>query len=160
MIDLTYSNDQSREICRDEGVSGTCRFTFSLSDDLTHPPVIARRWRNHSKKTRSRKARTFAEYSGYRTLADDSGLEVDALDGAPGFYSARYSGAEADDDRQKQQAARRIEEHVPEEKRTARFVCALALCAPRSHGGKEWIVRGSCEGTIGFAAERKEWLRL
>jgi XTP/dITP diphosphohydrolase len=101
-----------------------------------------------------KKARTFAEYSGVYTLADDSGLEVDALNGAPGIYSARYSGEEGNDDKNNAKLLERLKD-VPEEKRSARFICALALCAPRAHGGKEWIVRDSCEGTIGFAPRGK-----
>jgi XTP/dITP diphosphohydrolase len=101
-----------------------------------------------------KKARTLAEWSGYYTLADDSGLEVDALNGQPGIHSARFAGDEANDDTNNQKLLDRLRD-VPEEKRNARFVCALALCAPRSHGGKEWIVRDTCEGTIGFAATGK-----
>jgi XTP/dITP diphosphohydrolase len=96
-----------------------------------------------------KKARMLAEYSGYLTLADDSGLEVDALNGAPGIYSARYCGEEGDDQKNNEKLLRELKA-VPEEKRSARFVCALALCAPKSRGIKEWTVRKSCEGRIAF----------
>jgi len=96
-----------------------------------------------------KKARTLAEYSGCLTLADDSGLEVDALDGAPGIYSARYGGAEGDDDKNNQKLLRELI-GVPDEKRTGRFVCALALCAPKARGMKDWTARESCEGRIAF----------
>ena len=99
-----------------------------------------------------KKARTLAQFSGVATLADDSGLEVDALGGAPGIYSARYAGAEADDDRNNRKLLRELAS-VPEAKRSARFVCALALCAPRIDGGKEWIARESCEGRIALALQ-------
>ena len=122
---------------------------ISLSD-LKDPPIVMEDGASFEENA-IKKARTFAEYSGFYTLADDSGLEVDALNGAPGIYSARYSGEEGNDDKNNQKLLDRLK-HVPEEKRSARFVCALTLCAPRSRGGKEWIVRGSCEGTIGFAA--------
>jgi XTP/dITP diphosphohydrolase len=97
-----------------------------------------------------KKARTLAEYSGYLTLADDSGLEVDALNGAPGIYSARYCGEEGNDEKNNQKLLEALRQ-VAEAKRTARFVCVLALCAPKSHGAKEWTVRESCEGRIAFS---------
>src|SRR5690349_14709113 len=76
-----------------------------------------------------KKARTLAGFSGLPALADDSGLEVDALDGAPGIYSARYSGEDADDARNNRKLLDALA-GVPEERRGARFVCVLALCAP------------------------------
>jgi XTP/dITP diphosphohydrolase len=97
-----------------------------------------------------KKARTLAQYSGYLTLADDSGLEVDALNGAPGIYSARYCGEEGKDEKNNQKLLEDLR-RVPEEKRTARFVCVLALCAPKAHGANEWTVRESCEGRIAFS---------
>ena len=87
------------------------------------------------------KARSYADASGLVTLADDSGLCVDALDGAPGIYSARYAP----------DAAARIERlldalrHVPDERRTARFVCVIALAEP---GGEIFTFEGVCEGRI------------
>jgi XTP/dITP diphosphohydrolase len=97
-----------------------------------------------------KKARMLAQYSSYLTLADDSGLEVDALNGAPGIYSARYCGEEGNDEKNNQKLLEALK-RVPEEERTARFVCVLALCAPKSHGAKEWTVRESCEGRIAFS---------
>ena len=97
-----------------------------------------------------KKARTLAEYSGYLTLADDSGLEVDALNGAPGIYSARYCGEQGNDEKNNEKLLEELK-RVAEEKRTARFVCVLALCAPKSHGAKEWTVRESCEGRVAFS---------
>ena len=95
-----------------------------------------------------KKATTLAEYSGYLTLADDSGLEVDALNGAPGIYSARYSGEEGDDQNNNEKLLNALKE-FPEDRRTARFVCVLALCVPQSRKTK--IVRESCEGRIAFS---------
>jgi XTP/dITP diphosphohydrolase len=97
-----------------------------------------------------KKAKALAEYSGYLTLADDSGLEVDALNGAPGIYSARYSGEEGNDQKNNEKLLNVLKD-VPEDKRTARFFCALALCAPKSQGPKKWIIRESCEGRIAFS---------
>jgi XTP/dITP diphosphohydrolase len=97
-----------------------------------------------------KKARTLAGFSGYMTLADDSGLEVDALDGAPGIHSARYGGENANDARNNAKLLQALA-RVPKEKRTARFVCVLALCAPSASGMRQWTVRESCEGRIALA---------
>ena len=96
-----------------------------------------------------KKGRTLADFSGYLTLADDSGLEVDALDGAPGIHSARYGGEDADDARNNEKLLRALAA-LPQEKRAARFVCAVALCCPSASGGRGWIFRGECEGWIAF----------
>ncbi len=93
------------------------------------------------------KALAYARASGRLTLADDSGLEVDALDGAPGVYSARYAGPEASDADRYRLLLRRLAD-VPQERRTARFRCAVALATPQ---GDVQIADGTCEGVIGFA---------
>lgn len=96
-----------------------------------------------------KKARTLADFAGMPTLADDSGLEVDALGGAPGIRSARYSGEEANDARNNEKLLQALA-GVPQEKRVARFVCVLALCLPDSRKRREWLFRGECEGRIAF----------
>ncbi len=101
------------------------------------------------KENALKKARTLAEFSGFLTLADDSGLEVDALDGAPGILSARYSGENANDARNNEKLLR-VLAGLPQENRRARFVCVIALCSPISNGGKEWLFHGECEGWIAF----------
>ncbi|HEY2989522.1 MAG TPA: XTP/dITP diphosphatase [Candidatus Binatia bacterium] len=97
-----------------------------------------------------KKSHTLAAFSERVTLADDSGLVVDALGGAPGVHSARYSGAEADDARNNEKLLQALK-NFPEEKRAARFVCVLALCMPPSSGGEERLFRGECQGRIAFA---------
>lgn len=91
-----------------------------------------------------KKASINASLSGLVTLADDSGLAVDALDGKPGVYSARFAGENADDEKNNQKLLALLT-NVPEEQRTARFKCVIAICAP---GGKTATVEGSCEGKI------------
>jgi XTP/dITP diphosphohydrolase len=76
-----------------------------------------------------RKALHYARLTGLWTLADDSGLEVDALGGAPGVYSARYAGRQGDDAANNAKLIRELSK-VPDEKRTARFRCAVVLASP------------------------------
>lgn len=96
-----------------------------------------------------KKARTLADFSGLLALADDSGLEVDALGGAPGIYSARYCGEEGNDDENNRKLLRELT-GVAGARRTGRFVCALALCAHDATIMSDWTVRESCEGLIAF----------
>lgn len=78
-------------------------------------------------------------------MADDSGLEIDYLNGEPGVFSARYLGEETPFSEKSAELLRRLKE-VPEEQRTARFVCAIAAVFP---GGEEVVTRGTVEGRIG-----------
>ncbi|HVO91469.1 MAG TPA: XTP/dITP diphosphatase [Terriglobales bacterium] len=117
-------------------------------NDFNDPPTVIEDGATFEANAR-KKARTLAEYSGLLTLADDSGLEVDALNGAPGIYSARYAGEPGDDDRNNQKLLHELK-NVPEERRAARFVCALALCAPQASGMPDWSARAACEGRIAF----------
>jgi XTP/dITP diphosphohydrolase len=90
------------------------------------------------------KARYYAQHTGEYCLADDSGLEVDALGGAPGVYSARYSGEGATDAANNQKLLLALQ-GVPTEKRTARFRSVLALAGP---DGSLVLADGTCEGVI------------
>ena len=92
------------------------------------------------------KAKTIAEKSRLLTLADDSGLEVDALGGEPGRLSARYAGENSTDKELIEYLLQRLD-GVPREKRTARFRCVIALATPR---GEMELCSGDCPGLITF----------
>ncbi len=93
-----------------------------------------------------KKARFYSKHFGKLTIADDSGLEVDALEGLPGIYSARYSG-EGASDRENNQKLLREMEAIRISKRGARFKCVMAMVF---HDGREAVAEGSCRGRIGF----------
>lgn len=104
------------------------------------------------------KAESACKITGLPAIADDSGLCVDYLDGAPGIYSARFANIEvhngvnvdneknADDEENNNLLLKKLE-GVDESERTAYYVCAICCIFP---DGKEIIVRGECHGTIGF----------
>lgn len=92
------------------------------------------------------KARRIMELTGKIALADDSGLMVDALNGEPGVYSARYSGVGATDEKNNQLLKRKMT-NVNWNDRKARFVSVIALAFP---DGREGVYKGICEGMIGF----------
>jgi len=100
------------------------------------------------------KALAYARMSGLLTLADDSGLEVDALGGAPGVHSARYAGPDASDaDRVRKLLT--VLRGVPSEARSARFRCVIALATPEgdvytADGTVEGIIADTPRGTHGF----------
>ena len=91
------------------------------------------------------KANSYANEAQLWTMADDSGLMVDALDGAPGVYSARYGGADLDHAGKRQKMLAEIA-NVPDDKRGAKFVCVIAIAKPDN--GDVTLVRGECLGTI------------
>jgi XTP/dITP diphosphohydrolase len=91
-----------------------------------------------------KKAQTVCAYTGLLTIADDSGLEVDCLEGRPGIFSARYAGEGADDRKNYEKLLQEIKGFAPE-KRGARFRCVLAIAAP---SGRHRIVDGEYRGFI------------
>jgi XTP/dITP diphosphohydrolase len=94
----------------------------------------------------AQKARIYARAAGLPALADDSGLEVDALGGAPGIHTARYAGPGASDEDRYRKLLAELGDAPPEE-RTARFRCAVAVAHP---DGAVGIAEGTCEGRIVF----------
>lgn len=90
------------------------------------------------------KAKAVVDKLGVATVADDSGLMVDYLDGAPGIYSARYSGEDKNYDANNKKLLKELS-GLPMEKRTARFVSVITLLTPE---GKSLVVRGEIEGVI------------
>lgn len=93
------------------------------------------------------KARAVCRATGLPALADDSGLEVEAVGGLPGPASQRYLGPKATAEERNQDILRRLEGLPPEERR-ARFRCVLALCFPE---GREIVAEETCEGTIALS---------
>ncbi|MFI5324437.1 MAG: XTP/dITP diphosphatase [Thermodesulfobacteriota bacterium] len=120
-----------------EGVFGKI---ISLNE-LDSPPEIIEDGKTFEENA-IKKARLIAAYSGKPVLTDDSGLEVDALGGRPGVYSARYAGASATD---RDNIDKLLIELHGIEQRKARFVCVLALV---THDGEEVVARGECDGVI------------
>lgn len=90
------------------------------------------------------KAKSGLKHTGLMSVADDSGLCVDYLDGAPGVFSARFSGLHGDDDSNNRKLLELLD-GVPYEKRTAKYVAAIACVFP---DGREFTVRGECHGHI------------
>ncbi len=97
------------------------------------------------------KAKTIGDLLNCPVIADDSGLMIDALDGRPGVYSARYAGEESDDEKNNLKVLKEMES-VDEDKRSARYIAVLAFYRP----GEEVIFReGYCEGEIIFGERGK-----
>lgn len=128
---------EMKEILSDLGIN-----VFSLKDKNINADVVedGTTFEENSMK----KAKEIQKLSGMITVADDSGLEVDYLGGAPGVYSARYAGENATD---KDKYTKLLSEldGVPENKRSARFVSVVSIAFP---DGKSKSVRGECLGTI------------
>ncbi|MFC1554713.1 XTP/dITP diphosphatase [candidate division KSB1 bacterium] len=99
------------------------------------------------------KAETLFEKTGIITLADDSGIEVDAIGGRPGVYSARFAGEETDSQKNNALLLEMLKD-VPEDKRTARFRCVMALALPVGtrifDGAVEGIIVEKPQGDYGF----------
>jgi XTP/dITP diphosphohydrolase len=104
---------------------------------------------NSMAENAQQKAEFYARSSGLITVADDSGLEVDALGGEPGIHSARYAGEGATDRDRIVYLLDKLKE-IPWEERTARFRCVIAVATP---GGMLETCEGECEGLIAFEAK-------
>lgn len=126
-----------KRILSDAGIS--IDDVFTLQDFPDAPEVVedGKTFEENAVK----KARTIANHTGVITIADDSGLEVDALGGAPGVMSARYAGVDADDRANNERLLKEMED-VPDTKRTARFVCCIAIASKNMVKTFHGYVRG------------------
>lgn len=115
---------------------------LSLQDFPNAPEVVEDR--ETYQGNAAKKATVIADWTGHRTLADDAGLEVDALDGAPGIHSKRWAGEDATDALRIQKLLKAIDGAAD---RTARFVAAIAIAEPNDSKHVK-IVVGKCEGQI------------
>lgn len=98
------------------------------------------------------KAHAACKETNMPAIADDSGLCVDYLDGAPGIFSARFAGEHGNDEKNNDLLLEKLD-GVPLEERTAHYVCAICCIFP---DGKEIVVRGECNGVIGFERDGNE----
>lgn len=98
------------------------------------------------------KARAACKEMNMPAIADDSGLCVDYLNGAPGIFSARFAGEHGNDEKNNDLLLEKLD-GVPLEKRTAHYVCAICCTFP---DGREIVVRGECPGVIGFERDGHE----
>ena len=118
-------------------------WTVKSAVDFAHLPEVEED-RDTFEGNAAKKAHAFARALDLWALADDSGLCVDALDGGPGVFSARYA---ASDEARIERLLTELNQ-VPDARRTARFVCAMVLAGPN---GEERVATGACEGRIGHA---------
>lgn len=126
---------------------------IKTSADLKHPPVVEEYGTTFEQNAKL-KAHALAEFSNMITIADDSGLMVDALDGAPGVRSARFAGEEHND--QKNNAKLLVElGGVPSEKRTAKFNTTIVASYPDEFE-HDLVVSGQCAGRILVAPEGED----
>ncbi len=115
--------------------------TFISLKNLGNPPEVIEDG-NTFRENALKKARGISAYSGEVSLADDSGLQVEVLNGRPGIYSSRYSGEDATDESNIEKLLGELKDKL---NRNARFVCYLALVYPT---GEEIVVSGACDGVI------------
>ncbi len=148
LIVATRNKGKVREIR--EALKGLGLRIYSLSD-FPDVPEIEEDGKSFAENA-LKKARFYSEYFGKLTLADDSGLEVNGLNGLPGIYSARYA-KEGATSRENNQKLLREMRGLPVSKRGARFRCVMAVV---SHDGKEAVAEGLCRGSIGFKEKGKK----
>lgn len=134
--------EEINHILKDSGVK-----ILSLQDYPDIPPIVED---GHTfEENAVKKAETVCRFTGKISLADDSGLEVDALNGAPGVMSAMYAGEGATKKDLCEKLLKAMED-VPDQKRTARFRCVMAIAQP---GRSTQTVSGECEGLIAHSMQ-------
>lgn len=139
---LIASRNQKKKKELQQILSGL-NFELLSLDDLPPLPEVEEDGTTFAENA-IKKAVTVARQTGLLTLADDSGLAVDALQGAPGVFSARYSGPKANDEKNNRKLLLAMQD-IPAADRTARFICVIALAEP---DGQVQTVQGICEGRI------------
>lgn len=142
-IVATHNIKKRDELCR---ILGPLGINVHLAEELGFELTDAEETGTTFEENAFIKAESGCKETGYPCIADDSGLEVDYLNGEPGVYSARYSGGHGNDEANNALLLKNLE-GVADEDRTARFVSAVCLVYP---DGTKYIVRGEVEGRIGY----------
>lgn len=141
MVKLLLATSNPGKIAELQDMLGATTEVLSLADvGVTSPEETGADFAENAVL----KARHGAAGSGFVTVADDSGIEVDALDGAPGIRSARYAGEAGDDEKNRQKLLAALE-GVPASRRSARFVCEIAVATP---DGEVRTFRGTLGGRV------------
>jgi XTP/dITP diphosphohydrolase len=143
MLEIVLATTNPGKVAEIEEIMSGLPIRFLTRDDVVSWPSINESGTSYLQNALI-KARTLARVTGRPALADDSGIEVDALDGAPGVRSARFSGPDASDAKNNSKLADLMRE-VPADNRKARYRCAAVVVMP---DGSEIVAEGSCEGTI------------
>ncbi len=136
----TYNQKKKEEI---RSILNGDTFTLLDLEDFENPPDVIEDGVTFEENA-AKKAIELARFCKMCVVADDSGLEVDALDKRPGVFSSRYCGVDASDSEKYLKILEELK-GVPSEKRTARFRCAIALASPEK---LQFVVEANCEGII------------
>ena len=136
----TRNSGKLREI---KALLSSLKVEFVGLNEFPNAPVVEEDGESFEENA-VKKALEFARFSGLLTLAEDSGIEVEALDGRPGIFSARYSGEEATDKKNNAKLLKELK-GLPKEKRRARYACVVVLA---SRQGIIFTAEGECPGYI------------
>ena len=144
MDTIIAASQNKHKIAEIEAITGALGYRVISRDDAGLPPDEIEEDGKTFEENSFKKARVIMEMCGKPTIADDSGLMVDFLDGAPGVYSARFAGEECDDAANNAKLLSLLQ-GLPMEKRTAKFVSVITLLFP---DGRKLVARGECPGRI------------
>ncbi len=151
MYEILLATHNSHKIREIRKIFQHLPIQFLSLADFKNPPHVIEDGKTF-KKNALKKAVQIAQWSRKISLADDSGIEVDALHGAPGIYSARFAGEKATDEENNIKLLEQLK-NTPFEKRTARYQCVMAIATPDSF---IQTTQGTCEGYIVLQPDGKE----
>lgn len=143
---IVIASSNRAKIHEIEQICASMPIGFLSLSTFSNPPRIIEDGKTFEENA-IKKAIRISEFTGLWSLADDSGIEVDALNSAPGIFSSRYAGENATDEENNTKLLRELAK-VPLEKRNARYMAVVALASPEKI---EAVTEGVCEGIIGFA---------
>ena len=145
MLELVIATKNKKKLAEIKDILKVRGIKITSLEEYRHAPRIIENGRTF-KANALKKADKIARFTGKLALGEDSGLCVDALGGQPGVYSSRFSGKDKSDDKNNAKLLR-LMQNVPETKRGAYYVCAVAIA---DKDGKARVVEGRCSGRIGY----------
>jgi XTP/dITP diphosphohydrolase len=142
-MDIVIASNNSGKVEEIKKFYKKLGINFLSLKDFPHLPKIGEKFKTYERNALE-KAKKVSEFAKMIALADDSGLEIDALKGKPGIHSARFGGKKISD-KERNQLILDLLKNAPESLRTARFVCVIAIAEPE---GENYTVKSVCEGMI------------